>query len=117
MTKSAVGGSDPDTVTACVVDAEIPRSLVTVNVTWKVPAASNRWLAVTPVAALPSPKFQLYDEICEAPEPGTLACASKIAGMPTVTGVGVTVNAAVGDPAGGRITPGETSLISAARKL
>ena len=56
-TKSAKGADGKPTVTVCDVDADVPRSLVTVNVTTNVPEDVNACVVVTPVLVVPSPKF------------------------------------------------------------
>jgi hypothetical protein len=89
--------------------AERPRSLVTVKLAVKVPMVAYEFVTVLPDAVPPSPNVHAYDVIAEAPRPGMLAEASNVERTFNCTGVGVTVNDAVGAPAGGRITPGGTS--------
>jgi hypothetical protein len=48
-----------------------------------------------------------------APDPGSLVDASKVVGTLTFTGWGDNVNAAVGEPAGGRMMPVGTSRMLA----
>ena len=57
-TKSPVGAAEALTTTLCVVEAERPRSLVTVSVTTKVPIVVNACVTVLPDAVAPSPKVQ-----------------------------------------------------------
>jgi hypothetical protein len=85
--------------------------LVTVRLTVKVPVVAYEFVTVLPDAVPPSPNAHAYDVIAEAPWPGTLADASNVERTFICTGVGVTVNDAVGVDAGGRITPGGTSRI------
>jgi hypothetical protein len=81
--------------------------LVTVSVTTNVFCDVNACVTERPAAAgVPSPKFQEYDVICDAPVPGWLVEASKMTGEFMTALSGDITNAAVGDPAGGRITPG-----------
>src|SRR5438093_12008826 len=56
-TNDALGGVPALTETCCVVEAETPRLLVTVNVTAKVPTPLNAWVALWPDPVVPSPKF------------------------------------------------------------
>ena len=105
--------ADDPTVTGKVLEAESPRSLVTVSVTMNVAADVNVCATVRPVpAAVPSPKVHEYDVIDVAPAPTVLADASKVTGTPVRTGVGDMLNEAVGAPAGAWITPGGTSRMS-----
>ena len=119
--KAAVGVVEPPpgpppapapTVTSKVLEAESPRSLVTVSTTVKVAAVAYVCAIVRPVPLLPSPKLHEYDEIDDAPAPTWLLDASNVTGTAVTTGVGDIVNAAVGDPAGAWITPGGISRIS-----
>ena len=103
---------DDPTVTGKVLEAESPRSLVTVTVTLNVAATVNVCVTVRPVPLVPSPKVHAYDVICVAPVPIELVDASNVTGTFTTTGVGDIVNAAVGVPAGAWITPGGTSRMS-----
>jgi hypothetical protein len=66
---------------------------------------------VLPDPELPSPNVQLNETIC-AFEPGRLVEASNTTGEFAFTVVGDSENAAVGVPAGGRMTPGGTSRTS-----
>src|SRR5471032_295338 len=59
----------------------------------------------------PSPKFQAYDAMTDAPVPGVLAEASNVTGMLINAMLGDIANTAVGAPAGGRITPVGTRRI------
>jgi hypothetical protein len=71
----------------------------------------NVWATVRPLPVVPSPKLHAYDVICVAPVPIVLGDASNVTGTPMRAVVGDIVNAAVGVPAGGRMTPGGTRRI------
>ena len=106
------GSSAAPAVTGNVLDAESPRSLVTVTVTLYVAAAENVCVTALPVPDVPSPKVHAYDVIEFAPVPAWLVEASNVTGVPATTGVGDIVNAAVGLPAGARMMPGGTRRMS-----
>src|SRR6185369_9844515 len=102
VTNCAVGADDAPTVTDWTDVADKPRSLVTVRLTVKVPVVAYEFVTVLPDAVPPSPNAHAYDVIADA---------SNVERTFICTGVGVTVNDAVGVDAGGRITPGGTSRI------
>ena len=104
----AAGGAPTGVDT--LLDADSPRSLVTVSVTTNVCWDVNVCVTERPEpVAVPSPKFQEYAVICVAPVPGKLAEPSNVTWEFCTATSGDMVNDAVGVPAGGRITPGGTS--------
>ena len=116
--KSADGACGKPTDTVCEVDAETPRSLVTVSVTTNVPEDVNTCVVVTPVPVAPSPKFHAYetsvlvDEHAPLGSVAQLVDASKLTLFPTrMPFGGKKANAAFGVPVGGRMTPGGTRRI------
>src|SRR5262245_53930941 len=66
ITNTAVGAAVGVAVTDCVVEAAMPRALVTVSVTANDPAFANACVAVEPDAVEPSPKLHAKELIAGA---------------------------------------------------
>src|SRR5579872_1218765 len=117
-TKAADGAADCATTTGFVVAAVAPRLVVTISVTLYEFGSRYVWLGVAPVPVPPSPKLQEYVAMGSPPEhapfvsgPPQLDVASNSVGVFVTGEPVVTLNAATGVCAGGRITPAGTRVM------